>query len=415
MKNVHKQSIKQNMIWNTLGSFVYLGCQWLLTFVVVRLSSDLNNAGNLSLAISITNLFFNIACFNVRPYQVSDVKNRITDREYSAFRIITSLVSFFLCIIYTQMFGYSIYKSSCIIIFMVFKLGEAWVDLLHGFEQKKSRMDIGGKSLFIRGILSISSFTLLFKITSSINISIIGMAIVTIGYILTYDMYFVRGFADVKPYITVRRFKELTFEFLPLTLAGLMSTAGMTFPRQLLENYSGTEILGIYATVATPAVIVQVAATYVFNPLLTLFAIYNAENRKRDFGKLFLKTSVVLCVISLVALGGCKIFGKWGLTFLYGEQIGKYSYLLIPVMLFTALNGFVWFLWNILIVLRKLKELFVVNFLGLFVCILFMKGFIQKYGMNGVSYVLILYTFLLILMMLSVLYVNMKKCKSNNH
>ncbi|MEG0154362.1 MAG: lipopolysaccharide biosynthesis protein [Lachnospiraceae bacterium] len=298
---------------------------------------------------------------------------------------------------------------------MVFKLGEAWVDLLHGFEQKKSRMDIGGKSLFIRGILSISSFTLLFKITSSINISIIGMAIVTIGYILTYDMYFVRGFADVKPYITVRRFKELTFEFLPLTLAGLMSTAGMTFPRQLLENYSGTEILGIYATVATPAVIVQVAATYVFNPLLTLFAIYNAENRKRDFGKLFLKTSVVLCVISLVALGGCKIFGKWGLTFLYGEQIGKYSYLLIPVMLFTALNGFVWFLWNILIVLRKLKELFVVNFLGLFVCILFMKGFIQKYGMNGVSYVLILYTFLLILMMLSVLYVNMKKCKSNNH
>ena len=77
-----KLSIFENMIWNTIGSFTYLVCQWLLTLIVVRISSDMENAGNLALAISITNIFFSLANFNVRPYLVSDLKNKYIHGMY---------------------------------------------------------------------------------------------------------------------------------------------------------------------------------------------------------------------------------------------------------------------------------------------------------------------------------------------
>ncbi len=42
-------SVKANMLWNSLGSMTYLACQWLITIVVVRLSSGYEDAGLLSL------------------------------------------------------------------------------------------------------------------------------------------------------------------------------------------------------------------------------------------------------------------------------------------------------------------------------------------------------------------------------
>ena len=58
MKKIKKLTVFENLIWNTIGSFTYLICQWLLTLIVVRASTGFENAGNLALAISITNIFF---------------------------------------------------------------------------------------------------------------------------------------------------------------------------------------------------------------------------------------------------------------------------------------------------------------------------------------------------------------------
>ena len=44
-------SLKANVLWNSIGSMFYLGCQWLITVLVVRLSSGFDAAGLLSLAM----------------------------------------------------------------------------------------------------------------------------------------------------------------------------------------------------------------------------------------------------------------------------------------------------------------------------------------------------------------------------
>lgn len=403
MNNKKQLSVFENLIWNTIGSFTYLLCQWLLTLIVVRRSGDMGNAGDLALAISITNIFFNVACFNVRPYLISDLKNHFSSREYSAFRLLSCLASIILCGIYVGLFRYSQRQICCVMIYMVYKLGEAWVDLLHGFEQRRSRMDIGGISLFCRGILSVVTFDLTLRLTQNIGWSIACMAFVTIGFIFVYDMPQAMSYEKLFPIFDKNGMLHMLIEFLPLTVGAFLSSIGANLPRQVLEIQMGNESLGIYSTVALPAAIVQVAASYIFNPVLTEFAKYYNRNEIKKFSMLIIKITACIGVLSVGAVTGGKLLGEWGLNLLYGDKIAKYVNLLIPVIVYTCLNAYVWFFWNLLIIMRKLKTLLIVNGIGLLVCVFLMKKFIIIYGMNGVSYVLMGYSIVLIVMMLVVL------------
>ena len=58
-------SLKQNMLWNSFGSLTYLGCQWLITILVVRLADGYDDAGTLSLAMSVYNMFSSLAIYRM--------------------------------------------------------------------------------------------------------------------------------------------------------------------------------------------------------------------------------------------------------------------------------------------------------------------------------------------------------------
>ena len=409
MNSTQSLSLKQNIIWNSIGSFSYLFAQWLLTFLVVRLSDGFNDAGNLSLAISVTNIFYNLACFNVRPYLVSDISEKYSIDDYISFRIITSVFSFILCLGYSLCFNYTFDQYLCILIYMVFKLGEACVDIFHAIEQKSSRMDIGGVSLLCRGIITVFVFTISMIFCKNINISILLITVFTWIFILLFDFSQVKKFAKFKVKFNWITQKNLFFEFLPLAIGTFIGTTCTSLPRQFLEMIEGTNNLGVYATVATPAVIVQVASSYVYNPLLVQFSKFKAMGNQKGFKNLFYKTVLVIIGLGIVALVGSAFFAKWGLTLLYGLEISSYSYLFLPIIVYTALNGLLWFCHNILIIFRKMSLLLLINITGLIFCLISSFPLIKILSMNGVTICMIGFTVLMIIEMLLFINKEIKK------
>lgn len=93
-------SVKANMLWNSLGSMTYLACQWLITIVVVRLSSGYEDAGLLSLAMSVVGIFGTFANYKMGTYQISDISRENTLGEYMGFRCLTLAGSFVACMAY---------------------------------------------------------------------------------------------------------------------------------------------------------------------------------------------------------------------------------------------------------------------------------------------------------------------------
>ena len=104
MKN-KKLTVKESVFWNTWGSVIYLGVQWLQTILVVRLLGY-EEAGIFSLAMSITNTFYAISVYGMRNFQISDIKKKYSAGNYVLSRVVTGGISLIMCSVFAIVNGY---------------------------------------------------------------------------------------------------------------------------------------------------------------------------------------------------------------------------------------------------------------------------------------------------------------------
>lgn len=177
-----KISIQASVMWNSIGSIFYLGCQWLLTVLVVRIAG-VDTAGTLSLAMSVCNIWYCISVYGMRNFQVSDTQNKYENGTYIFSRYLTSVAALVGCLIYILVIGYDWEQRICILLYFLFKFSEALFDVYAGIFQKEWRLDYAGKSMLIRGVLSITVFTGLLYVTNLV-MAIAGMAVVCLAEVL---------------------------------------------------------------------------------------------------------------------------------------------------------------------------------------------------------------------------------------
>lgn len=172
----------------------------------------------------------------------------------------------------------------------------------------------------------------------------------------------------------------------------MLSTAIGTIPRLFIERYLGNYKLGIYGSVATPTLIIQMGATYIFNPFVTLFAErYHQKNKKGFLNALFLCSASVAGLAVAGVIGG-KLLGKWGLGLLLGEEVAAHSDLLIPLILCTVLTAFAWLLCGVLTAIRDFKGLVAGNAAAVAVSYFSSVIMVKRYDMQGGSVALALAT-----------------------
>lgn len=363
---------------------VYLGCQWLITLLVVRMSSSMDDAGYLNLAISITSAFGTAAAFNLRPYIISDSNNEISSREYSGFRVLTCTASFAACLIYSAFFGYSITQYSCIVIYMVFRIGEALLDLYYGFEQKNFRMDIGGKSMIARGVLSIAGFAGAFALTNSLIIAMVVMTAATYVVILFYDWPKAREFGNFKPEFT-RSFKRLARDGSIITATSLIADWIIIIPRQFIESLMGVAAKGIYSTVAAPVSIMQVGILFIFNPLLPVFDQHYKACERAQYRALVVKTMVLIGLVAVAGLVLFMLFGEPLLALLYGDEVAGYAYLLPTLIAITCLSAILWLLRLLLVMCRALVAQLIATAVSFALCCAVCIPAIGAFGFMGAN------------------------------
>ena len=384
-----KLSFLQNAAYNTVGSIFYCFCQWATTLLVVKMFDGYESAGVFQLAISITNIFYAISHYNIRVYQVSDVKEEFSSREYTGLRTVTCTVALLLCTVYAIILNYPVKTVLCIIAYMVFKLNESLSDVLHGVDQKHSRMDYVGISYIIRGFVMIGSFAAAIKLSGDILIATTVMAFATTAAVFIYDVNKTRRLEEIRPKFNFAVIKNMLIKCLPMVLASASFTAIVTVPRQFLESMYGESILGFYATVATPIVIVQVFATSVFNPMLTSLSENYASRNIKQLRSAFIKTALFILGFTAVAFIGAALLGEFALVLLYNESIREYAYLMYAIIGCTSLYTVCWFLTSLLTVMRRLKTVTVFSLAALALAAICSKPLISAFYMNGVSFTVI--------------------------
>lgn len=380
----------RNVLWNTVGCVFYQGCQWLITVLVVRLSTNFDNSGILSLAMSLGNIYFALATYNIRPYQVSDVRGRYTASAYVGLRMVTVFGAYLVFALYAALTAGSTLTMLSILAYLLFKADESFCNVLYGVDQRGMRLDYVGKSQIMRGVISVAAFALGMVATQQLPLALLAMAAACFAVTLTYDRRAAAGLTDsIVPSFSRTTIGALLRECLPsvisLAVSGLVSTAA----RQLFFLGYGEGALGIYATVATPAVLIQVMASNLYTPMLTPFAesvaageLDRARSRARKLVLLVVGVSVA------VALGLAAV-GDTLLPLVFGEAVRPYCYLLLPALLVAGGVALTALLADCLVAIRRLRTAMAVNLTAFAAMLVTFYPLVSLFYMNGLSFSLL--------------------------
>ncbi len=393
-----EENMKKNVIWNTCGSVFYSVCQWLLTAIVIR-GASYEAGGVLSLAMTTSSSFSAISLFSMRNYQVSDLKGEYSANEYVGSRVMTCIAAFTCCAI-AAIYNNSWEQMLCIDAFMLVRVAEGWVDVMHGIDQKYERYDYIGKSYFLRGLISLTVFSGGLFFTGNLLLTLCLMALGNLAAAIFYDTKKTGSLERIAPVLFQARVFQLLKTCLPIVAFTFLLSLENLIPKKILEEQYGQAELGIYSAMANLAVVVQVFASVVFNPFLPKFTqLYYQEDGKlfrRALHKLYLVLAGMCVIVNL----GVFVFGKLGLRILYGADILQYYELFLPIVWCTIFTAVIWIISAILIALRRIGWLVAGMAVDFALCLTLASPLIERFGKNGVSIVQILVMGIYILFML---------------
>ena len=101
-KNIERDSY----IWNMTGSMLN-AFQSVIFLMIITRAVNLYEAGLFTIAYANANLFLNIGKYGVRTYQVSDVNDQFSFKEYKISRYITSVLMMAVSLAYVLIASYA--------------------------------------------------------------------------------------------------------------------------------------------------------------------------------------------------------------------------------------------------------------------------------------------------------------------
>lgn len=381
-------SLGQSIAWNSLGSFVYLLSNWLITVLVVILAEDYSASGVLAIAMAVGNLVATITLFNVRPFQVTDVNESFRARDYVGFRFITVTAALLICFVYS-LFTVSPDCYLAVAAYALFKAIDSFVDVLHGVDQLLSRLDYAGQSQIIRGVLILVAFVAGMVVAKSLVVSILGMALVSVAVVLIFDVRKSMKLDDIRPRISLSACASILCGCLPGFASALMCAFVVSYSRQWYGACLGNDLLGIYAAIATPAVVVQAFAGYIYSPLLGPIAEMWNEKNISGIVKMIMRFFVALLAMETLCFGLYFLFGHDALILVYGDGVSPYTLCMLPVLLCTGMTATMIFLIDLLVSFRLNGGAVASGFVSCVVCVMLVPLFVELWGMNGVSFCII--------------------------
>ena len=377
-------SIKSNILWSSIGSIIGLSCQWLISVLVVRLSSGFSDAGLYSLSMSVYGIFFPIAQYRMYTYQVSDVNGENTVGEYLSFRLLTILLSLVLT------FAYSLFTCRpasvfCIFLYGLYKSANQLIDVLHAADQQFSRMDYVGVSLALQGALSLVFFCVALSCFRSVPLAIFAMfiAVVLVGWF--YDLPRTSALTCIVVGISRNKAKRLLITCLPAVVAGIAVSASASIPRQYLSSALGDSALGVYSSIAAPIAIIQMGVSYLYNPLLGYFSKSYSDKDRHSFFRLCFACLLGALIIAVVFGIGFEVLGNSLFSFVFGEEILPFMYLVPPMIASAVLTGLMWLVNDLLISFRYFSHTLVAGVLMFLVSLSSMKYSVDVFNLNGVT------------------------------
>ena len=138
---------KRDFIWNLIGTSIN-SFNSLFFMIVINHINLKSEAGVFTYAYSLICLFFILATFYNRVYQISK-SDKFSSKDFILYRVLSSILTVIIVFLFSIINGYNLFKLSVIMLICLFRMIEAISDAVYGVLQYKGYLYKSGISLSI--------------------------------------------------------------------------------------------------------------------------------------------------------------------------------------------------------------------------------------------------------------------------
>lgn len=410
-----KANDKQVFIWNLIGNVLYAFTSMVLLLLVNRILG-IRNGDTFSIGFAIAQLMLSIGNFQIRLYQATDVKEKFKFVDYWYFRLLTCFLMIVVSLIYTLSKDYQISKTLVVLVFCVYRLGDAFSDVYEGRLQQIKRLDIAGKSLAVKVFYPVLLFSISIIFTKDLLFSSLVLTITEFICIYFYTIKKSKYFFsfNIKNYSLFSKeklniMKQMLIISFPLFINSYVMNSIYNTPKIVIDGFieNGTFLNGLqvyYNILFLPAFVMNLIVL-IFRGVITEMAHDLYHKQINNVYKKMLVLVIIIIIITVLAIGVAYVIGIPILSLVYGTGDALYQYKssLIIIMIGGGINAIATILDNVITIFRKHHLLTISYILSWIIIKLISTDLILSNGLYGASLSFLIAMIVLLLAVIGIL------------
>ena len=336
-------SLRSNFAWILSGNLVFAACQWGAIVVLAKLGNSFM-IGQFSLGLAIATPVFMLTNLHLRAVQATDARRLYSFGEYLRLRTAMTLIGLTV-IAGIACFGNYERKTAMVILAAALAKGiETLSDIHYGLFQLNDRLDQSGRSMMLRGILSVAALSTGLYLTRNVFWGCIGLALAWLAALLFFDVRRGRRFlAPSERFATPARAargvrqRNLMRLALPLGIVTTMAALNLNMPRYFIHSRLGEHQLGIYSAMAYATVAMVLVSDSLGHCSVPRLSRLYTEGRLTEFRSVLLKLLAAGAGLGIAGLAVAHTMGLRLLTLFYGRQYAAHFPVFLTLILAAAI------------------------------------------------------------------------------
>jgi O-antigen/teichoic acid export membrane protein len=344
-------SLRSNFVWILTGNVVYAICQCGAIVALAKLGSS-SMIGQFSLGLAIAAPVLMFTNLNLRAVQATDAQRVHSFGDYLGLRLAMTLAGLGVIALIVLGARYERQTALVILIVALAKGIETVSDIHYGLFQLNDRLDQSGRSMIIRGILSVAALSAGLYLTHNVLWGCAGMALVWLLALLFFDARQGRGFVGnageldrqaslANPLFSwaqrLGRSWGLMRTALPLGVATTMAALNLNMPRYFIHARLGERQLGIYSAMAYATVPMILVSDSLGHSVVPRLARFYAAARLVEYRALLLKMLAVGACLGLAGLAVARLLGAQLLLLFFGSEYAAHSGTFVALILAASI------------------------------------------------------------------------------
>lgn len=397
-----RNSESKNFAWNTIGLTFYSFVSLALLIIVKRING-IDTAGIFTYAFSLSTLFFYVALYYSRVYQIANYDGNKNFNQFVSMRILTCIASLIIIVIFSIISGFSFEKIAIIALLMLFRIIDALSDTFYGYLQERGNLYRSGISYTLKSLIGFFAFTIIDYITKNLYLSIMTLVLVNAILLIFYDY---RNYkiisSNTKLKFDFSNNKLILKEAFPIFIFSFLSIYLANSQKYVLTYYAKESLQTIFGIIIMPATVLSLIGNYLIIPFVDKLNKCYKEKDIDRFYSISYKILLILFGTGIIGTIAAYFLGIPVLNLIYDVKIDKYLGLLVLIIVASTMVAMSMIISNLLIILKKnsiqLKMYVVISILATILNVVLIK----KFSIDGavfsymIVYLIMLITYLIV-------------------